>query len=59
MKRKDGVIVDLMSGAPISPSEPLPRAQVKGWVKAVFWGLRVYIAIMLVLVVIGLAKGSF
>ncbi|MBF8378933.1 hypothetical protein IW967_13840 [Alicyclobacillus mali] len=59
MKRKHGVVVNLTSGAPISPSEPLPRAQVKGWVKAVFWGLRVYIAIMLVLVVIGLAKGSF
>ncbi|SIT13824.1 MULTISPECIES: hypothetical protein [Alicyclobacillus] len=59
MKRKNAVVVDLTSGAPIAPSEPLPRAKVRGWVKAVFWGLRIYIAIMLVLVVIGLAKGSF
>ncbi|MDI9260456.1 hypothetical protein [Alicyclobacillus sendaiensis] len=59
MKRKNHAIVDFAPKAPVSPTEPLPRAQVKGWVKAVFWGLRVYIAIMLVLVVIGLAKGSF
>ncbi|AEJ44215.1 hypothetical protein [Alicyclobacillus acidocaldarius] len=59
MNRKENVMMDFTSRAPISPTEPLARAQVKGWVKAVFWGLRVYIAIMLVLVVIGLVKGSF
>ncbi|WP_206832207.1 hypothetical protein [Alicyclobacillus fructus] len=59
MKRKHDVMVERVPVAPIPPSEPLPRAHVKGWVKAVFWGLRVYIALMLVLVVIGLAKGSF
>ncbi|WP_179123200.1 hypothetical protein [Ferroacidibacillus organovorans] len=36
---------------------PLERAQVKGWVSSVFWGLRVYILIMLVLVVIGFSRG--
>ncbi|WP_162839389.1 hypothetical protein [Ferroacidibacillus organovorans] len=37
---------------------PLERAQVKGWVNSIFWGLRVYIVIMLVLVVIGFSRGS-
>ena len=37
---------------------PLTRAKVKGWVNVVFWGLRIYIALMLVLVVIGLLKGN-
>lgn len=36
---------------------PLERAQIKGWVSSVFWGLRVYILIMLVLVVIGFSRG--
>lgn len=38
---------------------PLTRAKVKGWVSVVFWGLRIYIVIMLVLVTIGLVKGGF
>ena len=36
---------------------PLTRAKVKGWVSVVFWALRIYIVVMLVLVFIGLAKG--
>lgn len=59
MKRNENIVIDFASGVPISPNEPLTRAHVKGWVKAVFWGLRAYILAMLVLVVIGLAKGSF
>lgn len=36
---------------------PLTRAPVQGFVKAVFWGLRLYIAVMLVLVAIGFSRG--
>lgn len=42
-----------------SPGTPAPLTPVKprGWVAWVFWGLRVYIAAMLVLVVIGFSRG--
>lgn len=36
---------------------PLTRAQVKGWIRWSFWGLRLYILVMLVLVVIGFMRG--
>ncbi len=36
----------------------LTKAQVKGWVRVVFWGLRVYIVVMIVLVAIGFARGQ-
>ncbi|CAB1130179.1 protein of unknown function [Candidatus Hydrogenisulfobacillus filiaventi] len=36
---------------------PLTRAEVRGWVRWAFWGLRVYIAIMLVLVAVGFVHG--
>jgi hypothetical protein len=36
---------------------PLTRAPVRGWLRWAFWGLRVYIAVMLVLVVIGFIHG--
>ncbi len=32
---------------------PLRRASIKGWVWWAFWGLRAYIVLMLVLVVVG------
>lgn len=35
----------------------LTRAQLKGWVRVVFWGLRVYIVVMIALVAIGFARG--
>ncbi|MCL8208436.1 MAG: hypothetical protein K6V97_10245 [Actinomycetia bacterium] len=46
-------------GAPpdLGPPAPLRRAQPEGWVRWVFWGLRVYIVGMLVLVAIGFARG--
>ncbi|AEJ39367.1 hypothetical protein TPY_1177 [Sulfobacillus acidophilus TPY] len=36
---------------------PLTRAEVRGWIRWSFWGLRLYIAVMLVLVVIGFLRG--
>lgn len=36
---------------------PLARAPVQGWVRWAFWGLRVYIVVMLVLVAIGFTHG--
>ena len=50
---EDMPIVEVCAPAPA----PLTRAPVKGWVKVVFWGLRVYIAAMLVLVLVGFARG--
>lgn len=46
---------DLRVPSPALP--PLTRAKVRGWVSWVFWGLRVYIAAMLVLVAIGFSRG--
>ncbi len=37
---------------------PLERATVKGSVQVVFWGLRLYIAVMLILVIVGFARGT-
>ena len=39
------------------PLAPLRRAQPDGWVRWVFWGLRIYIVGMLVLVAIGFSRG--
>lgn len=36
---------------------PLVTVKPRGWVALVFWGLRIYIAVMLVLVVIGFSRG--
>ncbi|MCY0881104.1 MAG: hypothetical protein OWS74_03835 [Firmicutes bacterium] len=36
---------------------PLTRGNVKGWIQWIFWGLRIYIVVMVVLVVIGFARG--
>ena len=36
---------------------PLRRAPIKGWVQWAFWGLRIYIVVMLVMVAIGFARG--
>ncbi len=41
-----------------STKVPLTRAKIKGWVNWVFWGLRVYIAIMLILVIWGFVRGT-
>lgn len=37
---------------------PLERAAVKGSVRVVFWGLRLYIVVMLALVIVGFARGT-
>jgi len=37
---------------------PLARAPIKGWIKAVFWILRVYVVALLILVGIGLYRQS-
>jgi len=37
---------------------PLERAHVKGWVRATFWGLRLYIVLMIILVIVGFTRGS-
>ena len=36
---------------------PLTRAPVRGWIQVAFWGLRIYIVVMLVMVAIGFARG--
>ncbi|UTV80063.1 hypothetical protein MQE22_08505 [Acidithiobacillus sp. YTS05] len=38
-------------------SVPLQRAPIQGWVMWAFWGLRIYIVVMLVMVGIGFARG--
>lgn len=37
---------------------PLTRARPQGWVRWAFWLLRGYIALMLVIVVIGFVRGT-
>ena len=37
--------------------QPLSRAPVRGWIQAAFWGLRIYIVVMLVMVATGFARG--
>ena len=37
---------------------PLERAAVKGSVQFAFWGLRAYIVAMLILVIVGFARGT-
>ena len=37
--------------------QPLTRAPVRGWIQVAFWGLRIYIAVMLVMVAIGFVRG--
>ncbi len=37
--------------------KPLSRAPVQGWIQLAFWGLRIYIVVMLVMVAIGFARG--
>jgi hypothetical protein len=39
------------------PRAPLRRIQPQGWVRWVFWGLRLYILAMLTLVAVGFAHG--
>jgi hypothetical protein len=41
----------------LEPPVPLTRVEPKGIVKVAFWALRIYIAIMLVLVAIGFRRG--
>ena len=36
----------------------LQRITPKGSIRVVFWGLRIYIVVMLILVVIGFSRGS-
>ena len=40
----------------LTPVE-MTKAHLKGWVRVVFWGLRIYILAMIVLVFIGFARG--
>ena len=37
--------------------KPLTCAPVRGWIRVSFWGLRIYIVVMLVMVAIGFARG--
>ncbi|MBU2717896.1 MULTISPECIES: hypothetical protein [Acidithiobacillus] len=37
--------------------KPLTRAPIRGWIQVAFWGLRIYIAVMLIMVAIGFARG--
>lgn len=39
------------------PRPPLNPVVAQGWVRWVFWGLRVYIVGMLILVIIGFSRG--
>ena len=49
---------ELLTGSPQLPAlAPLTPVKPRGWVAWIFWGLRVYIAAMLVLVVIGFSRG--
>ncbi len=41
----------------VPPRPPLTPIVPRGWVRLVFWGLRVYIVAMLVLVIIGFSRG--
>ncbi|MDD2876896.1 MAG: hypothetical protein PHT60_04805 [Acidiphilium sp.] len=42
---------------PVQTLAPLTRAPIRGWINVAFWGLRVYIVVMLVLVGIGFVRG--
>ncbi|QRF24363.1 hypothetical protein FY534_12555 [Alicyclobacillus sp. TC] len=55
---KNDVLIELNKVTPIPVHAPLQRAKVKGWVNVVFWGLRIYILAMVVLVIIGFARGT-
>ncbi|WP_181362923.1 hypothetical protein [Sulfoacidibacillus thermotolerans] len=55
--KKDSVYLVSRTDDYMQPVE-LTRAKVRGWVRAVFWGLRLYILIMIVLVIIGFAHGQ-
>ncbi|MCI0182149.1 MAG: hypothetical protein OWR52_12870 [Acidibacillus sp.] len=57
MKKDNLYLVASRSDDYMQPVE-LKRAKVSGWVKFVFWGLRVYIVAMVVLVAIGFARGQ-
>ena len=37
--------------------KPLIRAPVQGWIQIAFWALRIYVALMLIIVAIGFARG--
>ncbi|MCY0895391.1 MAG: hypothetical protein OWS03_03685 [Alicyclobacillaceae bacterium] len=41
-----------------TPQVTLERAKVKGSVNVIFWGLRIYIVAMVVLVIIGFTRGT-
>lgn len=38
--------------------KPLTRAPIRGWIQFAFWGLRIYIVAMLVIVVVGFIHGN-
>lgn len=44
-------------GRPRDLPAPLERASLRGWARVAMWGLRVYIALMLILVAAGFARG--
>ncbi|AOU96962.1 hypothetical protein BI364_02115 [Acidihalobacter yilgarnensis] len=35
----------------------ITRAPIKGWIQFAFWGLRIYIVVMLLMVAIGFVRG--
>lgn len=43
---------------PVVRPRPLTRVQPSGWVTWAFWFLRAYIAVMLVMVVVGFLRGN-
>ncbi len=55
--KKENIYLVSRSEDYMQPVE-LTRAKLKGWVRIVFWGLRLYIVAMIVLVAIGFARGQ-
>jgi len=58
MKKTGNVVPFSVDQEPQELPVTLTRAKVTGLVKGVFWGLRLYIVVMLVLVIVGFARGS-
>ncbi len=56
---KNAQIIEIdFSASPKTAKETLPRAKVKGWVSIAFWGLRIYIVVMVTLVIYGFLRGA-
>lgn len=54
----DREITDILHGeAWASPLKPVTRVKPSGWLAAAFWGLRVYVVLMLGVVVFAFVRG--